>query len=667
MQAQRHLESVQQEQEAAIARRLVDANALYARSNSANTSPQGREMARSQAREAVQSVLMAEPTQVDALNLLGRIEMDEDNRESAWQVLNLALEVEPESAQTLTNLGYHALMSGEPETAKDHFEQALQQDRQSATAFAGVAHARRQCGEFDTAYLHYRRLLELGLEWPSVFAGMMECAQRLDVQRADQALARDAVRLLSQPDLPHQDLAGFVTAVLRGQYSNDLEADPWLLDAACEDELLLLGLENTLLTDPVLENLITQLRSSLVQEVRETGELFESRQRLALALALYVTRTGYAQMMSEEETHFVQELDRDLLQALKQAPQPDAIAGALIIRSLYGALFHQAYTPQIGAFDLADWPEGMQPLMAATYYDKAQEESYKQCFEEKQDELALAKEDLPHAWPCWQNLSHYTPQPLKTELEQSLGLTTEHWPETARILVIGAGSGQRAMELATYFTDVEVVAVDENLANLAHGQRRASEKGLENVVFWPYSLVSRFIGDGNRVQMIEVGHLPSENRSDVSVKELARQALDATGLLHIHTGEHGSSRVDIAIQRLMERHKLAPTTDTLRRLRRMILNNPDLEQYNELLSHPDFYATAGCRKRWFFPEDTNQLLSLMETLGNEVEWKLLRARDSDGQNLATTPVLKQLQAQSAGSRVQSLVGQSLNLYFQRRR
>lgn len=665
MQAQHHLETTRERQDAAVARRLIEANALYARANNGAFFPGERAEARCQAREALQDVLALASSNADALNLLGRIDLDEGHTTSAHDLFSLAVEADPESAQARTNLGYWALMEGEPAQARKYFEQALQLDRQSATAFAGIAHACQAQGYWDTAFLHYRRLLELGADWPSVYSGMMECARRLEIHRASEELVTDAIRLLRNEELPHQNLGTFAATILRLQYQQ-IEGEA-LLEKAARDELLHLALEKTLLPDPELERVITNIRTQLVHEVDGTGELADSRQRLALALGLYGTRTGFAQAVSEREHLIITNIDTVLIHELANRPAPDAVAGALIIRSLYGSLFHQPYAPQIGAYNLEDWPEGMQPLMAASFYHKAEEEAYKQGFEEKQEELALAKADLPHAWPCWHNLTPYTAQPIKQELSNSLGISTDHWPETVRLFVIGAGSGQRAIELASYFTDVEVVAVDEELANLAHGNRRARERGLENIVFWPYSLANRFIHDGNQVQMVEVGTLPSERLNRISVDEIARHALGSGGLLHIHTGEHGSSRMDVALRRMVERHRLAPTTETIRRLRRMILNNPEQDAYQEMLQDPDFYAIAGCRRRWFFPEDQNQLLRLMDSLSNEVDWKLLRARDTDGQDLATGPVLKQLQAQSYGNRVQSLVGQGLSLYFQRRR
>jgi hypothetical protein len=99
----------------------------------------------------------------------------------------------------------------------------------------------------------------------------------------------------------------------------------------------------------------------------------------------------------------------------------------------------------------------------------------------------------------------------------------------------------------------------------------------------------------------------------------------------------------------------------------MVLSNRYDPLWKALLQDTNFYSLGGCRDRWFNPQDSRQLQQLMSLLSNEVDWKLLKARDTDGHSLATGPVQKQIQAEALGSEVQSLMGQNLSLYFQRRR
>jgi hypothetical protein len=99
----------------------------------------------------------------------------------------------------------------------------------------------------------------------------------------------------------------------------------------------------------------------------------------------------------------------------------------------------------------------------------------------------------------------------------------------------------------------------------------------------------------------------------------------------------------------------------------MVLANRNDAAWQELTADADFYSLGGCRDRWFRPQDTAQLKELMAMASNEVEWKLVKARDVDGHSLATAPVQKQIQAEALGSEVQSLMGQNLSVYFLKRR
>ncbi|MFE8072016.1 hypothetical protein QQM79_13255 [Marinobacteraceae bacterium S3BR75-40.1] len=650
-----------------LARKLIEADQLYRRSNDRAVSANEREEARKQTRCLLDEILREDRSNAAALSLSGRIELDSGHIDKAKALFEASIDLEPDNANYLTNLGYGELAAGQPVDAAIAFQEALQLNRQSAAAFCGLAHAKRQQGHYDQAYLHYRKLLDYGLEWPSVYSGMLACTEHLAIHRADQELAQDAIRLLRNDNLPHQNLSRFVGTLLRHQYDLDNPNAEIFLEAASEDWLLILALERTLITDAAVEELVTLLRQAISLEVRETGSLRESLQPLALAIGVYADRTGFALLSSEEEAVFIRQLQDRIQDSVRQPWQPEDLAGALIIQAMYGALFHAPFATDLGQVELVEWPEGMQRLMAASYYNRALEEAHKQAFVEKEEELALAREDIPHAWPCWSNLQLFTSQRLQDELQQSLGIEAPQEGEKLRILFIGAQSGQRALEMAHYFTDVELIAVDEELANIAHASRRANELGLENVVFWPYSLASRFIRDGHQVQMVEIGHLPSTRQHDIAIDQFVNQALVPGGLLHINTGNADASSADRHMQMLIERHQLAPTLDNIRRLRRMVLNNRSDNQWQELLKSEDFYATAGCRSRWFFPEDQTQRSVMLSRLSSEVDWKLVKARDEDGHELDSGPVSGQLRAQHLGNGVRSLLGQGLSLYFQRRR
>jgi tetratricopeptide (TPR) repeat protein len=665
MQAQHNVQATEAHK-AHIARLLLQANLAYSESNNPVSLVQ-RVKARYECRGYLNDVLAQEPANAGALGLLGRVEMDDGALDKAQVLFTDSLNQDPAQPQQYTNLGYWAIKSERPALAEQYFIQALDMDRQSAAAFCGVAHAKRLQGQFDVAYLHYRKLLETGLEWPSVYSGMLTCAEHLDVQKADGKLARDAILLLRHDGLPHQEIGRFVAAIIRQQYDLENPNAQVALDAASEDELLILALEKTLMPDPAVEELVTLLRRAVIAEVAQTAELRDELQPLALALALYADRTGYALAAEEDEERLVRALNDSLCAQLAMGDEQDAMIGSLIISAQYGAMFHQAFAVQLGRWNLVDWPVAVQHLMAASYYNRAAEEAIKQNFDEKAEELCLDKTDVPQAWPSWTRLAYRSETSLKTMMATELNISTEQLPDTLRIMVCGAQSGQRAMELAHYLKDVEVIAVDESLANIAKATRIAGDMNIHNIVFWPWSIAQQFVADDHKVHWIEIGRLPSAKMTNVSLAALVSSATGNGAVVHMHTAVSEQTDGDQQIRRLIAQHNLKPTRTALRQLRNMVMTNRQDPTWQSLVRESDFYGLGGCRDRWFCEQNSSQLKELMALVSNEVDWKLIKARDTDGHSLATKPVQKQIQAEALGSEVQSLMGQGLSVYFQKRR
>ncbi|MCM0612612.1 tetratricopeptide repeat protein [Marinobacter sediminum] len=666
MQAQHHIQE-SSSQQAPAARLLLQANLAYGESNSSGLSHIQRLKARQGSRGYLEQALALEPENAGALGLLGRVEMDDGELEKAHTLFNASLNAQPGQAQQYANLGYWALKTERPALAEQYFLQALDCERQSAAAFCGVAHAKRLQGQFDVAYLHYRKLLETGAEWDSVFSGMLSCAQHLEVNQADSALALDAIALLQHDGLPHQEIGRFVGAIIHQQYDLDNPTAEILLDAASEDELLILALQKTLMPNPAVEELVVMLRRAITAEVAQTVELRDELQRLALAIGQYADRTGYALAAEDDEERLVTAINDSVQAQLALGEPQDALIGSLIISAMYGALFHQSFAVQLGQWNLTDWPVATQSILAASYYDRVLEESIKQNFDEKADELCLEKTDVPQAWPTWSHLAYHAESSLKHVIADELKLPTDSLPDVLRILVCGAQSGQRAMELARYLDDVEVIAVDESLANIAKATRMATEMNMDNIVFWPWSIAQRFVADGHQVHWVEVGRLPSTAMTALSLTAFVNDATSGGAIVHMQTAIAEQTPGDTQIHKLIAEHRLQPTRTTLRQLRRMILANRQDETWQELVNDDGFYSLGGCRDRWFRPQDTAQLKELMAMASNEVEWKLVKARDADGHSLATQPVQKQIQAEALGNEVQSLMGQTLSVYFQRRR
>ena len=235
---------------------------------------------------------------------------------------------------------------------------------------------------------------------------------------------------------------------------------------------------------------------------------------------------------------------------------------------------------------LNDWPDAIIPLMSGSLYRRAERESFKQQFPEKQDELLIAKEDLPAPFPRWNKIDFFNQQSLKNELVANFGLDKKSLPERLLLLVAGDDASQKAFSYARHFTDVDVLAVENSLENLAECHLKAQDEQLNNIAFWPLSLAKRFLQDGNTLHFASLSGIT--NCLDESFISLVKKSLENQGILNVKL----LKTPDIAtqdIQQLINKQSLSPTTANIRALRSTILADKSSKYWANVIKNEYFY------------------------------------------------------------------------------
>ena len=81
----------------------------------------------------------------------------------------------------------------------------------------------------------------------------------------------------------------------------------------------------------------------------------------------------------------------------------------------------------------------------------------------------------------------------------------------------------------------------------------------------------------------------------LSLAALVNQATGSGAVVHMHTAIAEQTSGDRQIRKLVSEHKLQPTRQTLRQLRRMVLANRNDTAWQDLTADADFYSLGGCR------------------------------------------------------------------------
>ncbi|WP_416398309.1 tetratricopeptide repeat protein [Allohahella sp. A8] len=614
---------------------VLAANQHYSAGNRPGIDGEVKRDCFAKAEKLLADVLRQSPEHSQALGLLGRIRLDSRSLEQARELFTKAVELSPEEPQLLCNLGYLALIEQRFGDAEGHFRSALRLDNRNASAFLGIAHVLAGQERFDQAYMHYRRMIELGYVWPSIFAGITHCCEHLAIDHYNTMIADDLLFLLGHEQITPQRLATVVADILEHKYAA-LPADIELLEVAKSDQLLLSACDRILLPSTEIESLLIYLRSKVFDTVCYSGTLSDDHQQLALALASYQVRSGCLFETSEQERLQLDIIHQQIARAatagsIANGSMVDELAGACIVVSMFDILWRQPYSLLLAALDVADWPLQCQDLLQRSFYDFMTDENFKQQFSEKKAELLLAANDIPLPYPTWQSLPVQDEGLLVEALQRrfDVDLKTEH----AMVAIIGSAADPQTLAFAKSFTDSTVLVVDFDLCDLAYGARKAKENGLENIVFWPLSMFSQYIKDGNRFDFMRIDQWSANDETNEILLGLFRDALRSDGVLnirlnHAHAALNAFGADHSNGQAIWQSE--SPGHYALQQIRAGYLAAIAEGECAELARTPEFYSLHGFRKLLSARAVAEELPRLLGALANEVQWKTLEAQNVQG-------------------------------------
>ena len=621
------------------ARLLIHANDLYKMYNSVATSTAERQTSLDHALELITQIISYDSSNTPAMNLLGRIELDLGNIKSAESLFKQCLQHAPENTQYLSNMGYLQLMNDEPDLALKYFNDALTIDKGLENAFLGIARVQQSLRNYDVAYLHYRSLVNHGHDDETILQGMLNCCAHIKIDSYQAELEADLLNLFSYKELAHERLGHFAAALISKKYDLENPNAPIDILQVAYDPLVYHSLLKCSLPNPFVEEFITLLRQSILLEAAETRQLRDELQLLAVAIATYNERNNYALIPNQDETSKVEHFNLVLAQTLQQPWIMEDVTGALIVVGMYQSFFAQTYAVNLTKMQLNEWPDALIPLMSGSLYRRAERESFKQQFPEKQDELLIAKEDMPAPFPRWNKIDFFNQQSLRNELISSLGIDATNLPDRLLLLVAGVDASQKAFSYARHFTDVDVLAVENSLENLAESHLKAEEEQLSNIAFWPLSLAKRFLKDGNQIHFASISG--DESSIDASFISLIKGSLDKQGVLNVKLIKTPDTATK-DIQGLIKKQSLKHTSANIRALRSTILADKYSEYWAGLIKDEYFYSIDGCRQAWFTDNNQSHILDSVIGLLSQPDWTLSKVLNHHRKTVATTLAEKNL-------------------------
>jgi 2-polyprenyl-3-methyl-5-hydroxy-6-metoxy-1,4-benzoquinol methylase len=566
----------------------------------------------------VKQALELNSTGIKGLNLFARIELFRDNPHKAQDIIDRALINKPDSPTALYSAGHIALALGQLDLAEQHFSASLKISKVATRSASSLAYIYLEQGKFVESFQLYQELVKTQANDPHIRNKLFEAASHINADFYSQELETNVLRYLDFKQVDYSLLRNLITTLLHHKLQLTQANTPLEFDQIASDPLLLTSLRRFHFCDALLERLFISLRQTLLFNTVQNMTIPSLHLELAHDMAVQAQLNEYVWPVTQNEENIIEGLESLLCQITEETQwQLDDIAPAILILAQYKDLsktklasifnhssvqkaVNNSYLADIITYAIGNNEKEIAIAKKIPYWQAKNRADKNKVSLKVQDQY----EENPY--PRWKDIGFNTASSYQQALLKNFPqLNLSHWQgkQKLNVLVAGCGTGRQAIRLASYFNDLNVVAIDLSGRSLAYAQQQAVKYKVTNIQFIQADILE-FSNFPALFDVIECsGVLHHMEDPELGLQSL-QQLLSPTGVMKIALYSEKARQKIIEFRQLIElsTQKSQQKLDQ-RLLRQALLMNQIPGDWNEIISSPDFYSMSNCRDLIFHEQE----------------------------------------------------------------
>jgi SAM-dependent methyltransferase len=522
------------------------------------------------------TVAASSPADIADLTADAKRAYQQGRSEQAEIICRQILARAPAHKISLNLLGVINQASGRHRLALKRFADAIALDDLDAACHYNIACSYQILGQRTDAATHFRKAIALGM-------GEEKGIEEFVMQNS-------AVVACIAKTVDHRN-SSVKSEVLFGA------AD---IAAIANDVFLRCALELTVICGATLELFLTQLRFALLRLAAAdrlyAGKADDEVIGLFCALAQQCFLNEYVFAQSDEEMQQASRLRDLLLQQLSAGRDIPPLMLAAV-----AAYFPLHSVPGAKSLLAAQWPPCMADLLRLQIHEPLEEEEDRRKIPaltaiEDGVSIQVMQQYEQNPYPRW-TINRLAAQ--TGEMKRHVGAAHGGDLGPSRdILIAGCGSGQHATEMAQYFPDARILAVDISRASLAYARRKTREAGLQNIEYAQADILE-LAAIGRTFDRIEAVGVLHHLAKPTAGWQVLLSLLRPDGIMRVGLYSEAARRSVVEARALIAGRGYRATAEDIRAFRQTIVHNWDDERWKRLIGSRDFYSTSGCRDLLF--------------------------------------------------------------------
>jgi 2-polyprenyl-3-methyl-5-hydroxy-6-metoxy-1,4-benzoquinol methylase len=575
----------------------------------------------------VKQALDINPSGIRGLNLFARIELFAGNPHKAQLIVDRALIAKHNSPTVLYSAGHVALALGKLTLAEKHFKASLKISKVATRSASSLAYTYLEQGKYVEAFQLYQELIKTHENDPHIRSKLFESASHINADYYSKELEANVLRYLSFENVDHSLLRNLVTTLLHHKFQINEASTPLKFEQIANDPLLLSSLKRFYFCDALLERLFISLRQTLLFNTVHDMTIPSTHLALAHDMAVQSQLNEYVWPITQNEQDIITGLETLLVQVTENTRwQLDDIAPAILILAQYKDLsktplasvlaskavkhaLKNSYLDDIVDYAINSRDQEIELTKTLPYWSHTHPSNHESNNDSRRQNSVSFKvraqyEENPY--PRWKDIGFNTAGSYQQALLKNFpGLNLSHWQgkKKLNVLVVGCGTGRQAIRLASYFNDLNIVAIDLSGRSLAYAKQQANKYNVENIQFIQADILE-FSDFPMLFDVIECSGVLHHMENPEQGLQSLYNLLSPTGVMKIALYSEVARKQVITFRKLIATNKQQSGENLDQRLlRQALLMNQIPGDWSEIVNSHDFYSMSSCRDLIFHEQE----------------------------------------------------------------
>ena len=570
------------------------------------------------AKPLLQKTIQINPNYVDAHYNLGNIQRELGEHQKAISSFEKTIQINPNYADAHNNLGVTLQELGEHQKAISCYEKAITIQPNYVKAYNNLGNIQRELGEHQKAISCYEKAIQIDPSNISIINGLSELFKSITLDSITKTNSVGLKELFlfqyRKNNIHHDDIFHNAKLLLFiGENDNDqvrqiVNSDSLLLknkiiQNLSKEELFLLMLQKSLMTDKFLEKLLTKLRYEILFTlVNANQNILNGYFDFIISLAEQCLLNEYVYVQSKKEINHLNQLKNKIVNNKEINELEIAILGCYI--PLYTSknitnklldykskniLFNDLITMQI-----------KEPLKEIKLVNSIK--SFDKIFDSVSKKVREQYEE--HPYPRWRYTNKHVPSNFLFQLNNEINPNKVEYSNkfvNPNVLIAGCGTGKH-IATAEKYLNANILGVDLSLTSLAYAKRKTEESGFKNIEFL-HADILQLRNLNRKFDVIECVGTLHHMKDPLAGLKVLLDLLEPHGFLKLGLYSEISRQHIVKAREFIKKKEFKNTIEDIRNCRNLISNEKDDPLLKKVFHSYDFYSTSSVRDLMFHVQE----------------------------------------------------------------